>query len=903
MDITKIYLLYSYENIDKYKHPDIIPLKLVQSEYFESEAFRMLHVEDLPECQNIGFVTFKGLEKITTDISFNIFMDTTKKNIKEITPFINIPISLNQAIISHGENFRVLWDYLSDRLYTKQKYSYNNFTAYIRNCWIAPFNIVAGFLRFAKKAFQILSDAPPPIKKILYSDSKYKGDLLGKGCLKKFGVPYYPFHAFIFERLIWLYKFILQNPKKTLCVMACHADSPLKFNTIMNNINFIKPIVNDIILVNSSNLNTNGFFSKLKMTGLDFSTCENDDRLCYSKYIHVYDKFNFGEYRNIILCNDSFIIVKSLKKFQKAFLKDNEMTSLTSSNEIKYHYTDYLRCYNSTAIHTIIDYYKKLNETVYKPDYSELVKKYELDSTSLFSKKTTIYNAEKNYYGNINFDKNKISIYLNNKDFPIIKIKALHFLLSESPSSEALETITSILKNINFDINNSDYYSSILISEIPNKTTLYLLYSYEDISEIVHRNIIPLKVDQTFYFESEAFRMLKEKDLPKSDNIGFITPKGLQLAMAGRSLVEFMDSLDKKFTEITPLIDVGFTLEQAVISHGNNFRLLCDFLSEKLYGKKYDYSGLETFTRNCWVAPYATVVKYLQFAKKSFNIIKDAPESIQSLLVSDSRYGDAAGKKQCLKKFGFPHYPFHPFIFERLICLYKYILNNPIEKAYNTILYLVYTNESIDLYKHQALIPLKITETEYLSAEAFTLLKAENIHKCENIGFITVDVLNNMIEKKGSLDEFIISIDNKIDTVTPFIETGQNIINKDKNISIIWDYISNELGYKSTAYPLKDIKRFDSVCWVAPYNVVVKYLHFFYSARQIISTCPAHVKTLINDGNNYSIMCECLIGFFKHRQPNIETKIQAKVHTKVQNLNKYKGAYNITLIKYIGKRI
>jgi hypothetical protein len=153
------------------------------------------------------------------------------------------------------------------------------------------------------------------------------------------------------------------------------------------------------------------------------------------------------------------------------------------------------------------------------------------------------------------------------------------------------------------------------------------------------------------------------------------------------------------------------------------------------------------------------------------------------------------------------------------------------------------------------------------------------------------------------LDDFIISIDNKIDTVTPFIETGQtfeqNIINKGKNISIIWDYISNELGYKSTAYPLKDIKRFDSVCWVAPYNVVVKYLQFFYSARQIISTCPAHVKTLINTGSNYSIMCECLICFFKHRQPNIETKVQAKV----QNLNKYKCVNNIKLINYTVKRI
>lgn len=677
MVTTKIYLLYSYENIKKYKHPDIIPLKLVQSEFFESEAFRMLHVEDLPKCTNIGFVTFKGLETITTDISFNNFMDNVNTNVTEITPFINIPISLNQAVISHGENFRVLWDYMSDRLYAKQKYSYDTFTAFIRNCWIAPFNIVAGFLRFAKKAFQILSDAPPLIKNLLYSDSKYQGALLGLGCLEKFGVPYYPFHAFIFERLIWLYKFILQNPKKTLCVMACHADSPLKFNTIINNINHIKPIVDDIILVNSSDLNTNAFFAQLKMTGLDFSTCENDDRLCYSKYIHAYEKFYFGEYKNIILCNDSFIIVNSLNKFQDAFLKDNHMTSLTSSNEIKYHYTDYLRCYNSTAIHTIIDYYKNLNETVNKPDYDELVKKYELDSTSLFSKKTAIYDAEKNYYGNINFDKNKISDYLNNKDFPIIKIKALQMLLSESPSLTTLTHISSVFKNINFDINDPTYNSSKLILEIPNKTTLYLLYSYEDISELTHPNIIPLKLKQSYYFESEAFRMLEKKDLPICDNIGFITPKGLRIALAGRSLNEFMDSLNKKITEITPLINVHNTLEQAAQVHGNNFRIIWDYLSEKIYKGKYTYNEIPIFIRNCWVAPYKTVVDYLDFAKKTFQLIADAPANIQQLLVSDSLYGDSLLREKCLAKFGFPHYPFHPFIFERLICFYKYILKNP----------------------------------------------------------------------------------------------------------------------------------------------------------------------------------------------------------------------------------
>ena len=59
---TKLFLLYNDENISEYLHPDIIPLKLNQTPYFESEAFRML--DDLPNAENIGFLTPSAKRKI-----------------------------------------------------------------------------------------------------------------------------------------------------------------------------------------------------------------------------------------------------------------------------------------------------------------------------------------------------------------------------------------------------------------------------------------------------------------------------------------------------------------------------------------------------------------------------------------------------------------------------------------------------------------------------------------------------------------------------------------------------------------------------------------------------------------------------------------------------------------------
>jgi hypothetical protein len=213
MVVTKLFLLYSDEDISYYIHPDIIPLKLNQTEYFESEAFRMLNESDLPDVENIGFITPSARFKIP---NFSI------KKILEINPkpitflFPGSQKCEEHAIRFHGNGFLTIWKYLLDC----HSISYdiiNTYTGKFSNLWIAKRSFVIEYLNFAKKTIEYLDKSNTEIKNILFSDSKYIGKLLESGLLKKkFNLSHYPFHPFIMERIICLFDRIKTGERKTV---------------------------------------------------------------------------------------------------------------------------------------------------------------------------------------------------------------------------------------------------------------------------------------------------------------------------------------------------------------------------------------------------------------------------------------------------------------------------------------------------------------------------------------------------------------------------------------------------------------------------------------------------------------------------------------------------------------
>jgi hypothetical protein len=76
-----------------------------------------------------------------------------------------------------------------------------------------------------------------------------------------------------------------------------------------------------------------------------------------------------------------------------------------------------------------------------------------------------------------------------------------------------------------------------------------------------------------------------------------------------------------------------------------------------------------------WIANKQFVEKFLKTAKQAIYLCENAPENIKEMLYSDPNYNGSI-KHLCMEKFGIPHYPFHPFILENLICLLSHIENN-----------------------------------------------------------------------------------------------------------------------------------------------------------------------------------------------------------------------------------
>ena len=204
----KYFLTYHQEDIKQFNHPDIIPLKLDQTEYFEYESYRMLKPEDIPDVKYIGFISPKVLIKSKYKTVESLFTVDTSKTFAPILPNNNKPEK--SATEYHGANFLVLWTWLWIQLGIPLNIM-DNYHPFYCNFWAADRDTFISYLEFAKKAMTIIDNAPEDIKEILKTDPRYRDGKLSRDLLqKKFGKPYYPWQPFLMERLVCVYAHIKQ---------------------------------------------------------------------------------------------------------------------------------------------------------------------------------------------------------------------------------------------------------------------------------------------------------------------------------------------------------------------------------------------------------------------------------------------------------------------------------------------------------------------------------------------------------------------------------------------------------------------------------------------------------------------------------------------------------------------
>ena len=213
-----------------------------------------------------------------------------------------------------------------------------------------------------------------------------------------------------------------------LCILACHTNNNLKYKITLHNIKYLLEICNKLVIINSDECKKYDIKSKIDTNKIDIIYIKNDKLLCQGKWMYYFKNHKYDKYNKFILTNDSFLITKSLNNFKKLIYDNNiELISYLASNEIKYHYTDFLRCYNEVGLNKILNFYNNNKEITY--NYDLIVNILEIQSTFIFKNKKVLFDSISNYFNNLNFDDNLINDYLNNKIFNIIKIKYLKYLI------------------------------------------------------------------------------------------------------------------------------------------------------------------------------------------------------------------------------------------------------------------------------------------------------------------------------------------------------------------------------------------------------------------------------------------------------------------------------------------
>ena len=274
-------------------------------------------------------------------------------------------------------------------------------------------------------------------------------------------------------------KIIFNDTELTVSVMACHSENSNKINAIINNVNYLQEISDIIYIIDTDFLKNNNLIQLLqdvypdacinynltdkkaiqyindnpdlssmsideakhhfKIIGHKESNrlhlfscfifvfyCENYG-YCYGKWRHFYENIATEiKYKNYILTNDSFLITRSLSEFD-SLVKSNkfDLISLNSSNEISYHYSDFLRNYNLDAMNTYINFIT--SKLIIYSEFQSVIENIEIPSFKLFNKRKCIYEIEPDYFNNIHFDNDKIMHYLNELNYPIVKIKKIGF--------------------------------------------------------------------------------------------------------------------------------------------------------------------------------------------------------------------------------------------------------------------------------------------------------------------------------------------------------------------------------------------------------------------------------------------------------------------------------------------
>lgn len=236
----------------------------------------------------------------------------------------------------------------------------------------------------------------------------------------------------------------MKKEKSCICVIAGHIKpNSLQHTCTVSNIKYLSEVSQKIILINSyKNPSINEEIeSKYKDLDIEFIDSINYAGLGHAKWSYCIDNHVDQDfYTDILLTNDSFLLVNSIESMRDLhYTEKYDFTGIVSSREGSWHTQDFLRFYKMKNANKLSSWYKEYQammsitgivEDLTIEEFYQNEKKMisaEINSTSIFPTVGCRYILPLTYKKNIHFDDEMLMDYLQNKDYPVVKIKKMNY--------------------------------------------------------------------------------------------------------------------------------------------------------------------------------------------------------------------------------------------------------------------------------------------------------------------------------------------------------------------------------------------------------------------------------------------------------------------------------------------
>jgi len=220
------------------------------------------------------------------------------------------------------------------------------------------------------------------------------------------------------------------NNNKYLTIIACHSNTDFKYNNLINTINYLLFDCNDLVVVNSKDLdNNNNIATFCSDKNIKYIEIDNDSTYDFGKWIYTLKNVDISSYDYVIFTNDSFIIHKPIHYFYNLTSKMNvELYAYNDSTQNCYHYQSYLFSLKNSAIQKFIDKFDSVKDNI--KSQQDVINEFELKMTTFFNTYDCFLKIGNEHYHknhNIFFTNDYFYNFLfQNRLLPFTKIKRVY---------------------------------------------------------------------------------------------------------------------------------------------------------------------------------------------------------------------------------------------------------------------------------------------------------------------------------------------------------------------------------------------------------------------------------------------------------------------------------------------